>query len=461
MSSAAQSSAKRTRPARKQQTVVNKDLPVEVPVVSAPEPVAAPAVANAAPVESAKPSKLQISVIPESRIKGQLLEATAGSIMFEAGETKASLVLLRDARKALESGSITETVVSTLPLPEGAANDAKPETKREQVSRPINATERAEFEQVVAQSSPQESHWVEVLHALKNERTRLAEDAVLALTITVEETLKQIIGHTVLQTFASNLKTLMVEHIHRGGIENLSLYPLFKNLPSFASEAAKHAAFNKEAEWNAKLKAALTQAERDFKKKYSLPPKSVAKVDPAAKNEVAKAKVEVADTVEQSEEVDGPTSVHFIKKLYNDMAEHEPAYKSARVSAPCKQYLAQLANELVRYLAPLISIVADAMKTKTVSKAAVLCVVKSLLVAGRPTVDKFELNHALCDDVEFARVEAAKKKADPSYVKLETPKVNKLVAVHTLSFPGNAFDNLEKTVEEKLQQKHSKKEASA
>lgn len=379
--------------------------------------------------------------------------------MFKAGETKASLTLLREARSALESGHVTETLVSVLPLPEGAAADAKPETKREQVSRPITVAERAEFEQVVAQSAPQEAYWEDVLHVLKNERTRLAEDAVLALTITVEETLKQIIGHTIQQTFANDLKTLMVEHIHRGGIENLSLYPLFKNLPSFASEAVKHRAFNQEAAWNAKLKSALTQAERDFKKKYSLPPKSVAKVDPEAKTEVAKA--EVADPVDQSEEVDGPTSVHFIKKLHDDMAKCEPAYKSARVSKQYKRYLAQIANELVRYLAPLIDIVAGAMKTKTVSKAAVLCVVKSLLVAGRPTVDKFELTHALCDDVEFARAEAAKKKADPSYVKLETPKVNKLVAVHTLSFPDNAFDSLEKTIDEKLQQKHSKKEVSA
>jgi histone H3/H4 len=278
---------------------------------------------------------------------------------------------------------------------------------------------------------------------LKNERTRLAEDAVVALTITVEETLRQLIKHTVAQTFADGLKTLMVEHIHRGCVENLDLYPLFKNLPSFASEAARHRNFNSESEWNAKLKAALTQAEREFKKKYKLPPKSVAKPEAPkadAKAEPAKevAKPEAAEPVAEApksaEESDGPTSIHFIKKLFDDMSEHEPAYKAARLSKPYKQYLAQLANELVSYLAPLISIVAGAMKTKTVSKAAVLCVVKSLLVAGRPTVDKFELCTMLQDDAEFARAEATKKKA---------------------------VDQLEKTVEDKLQQKHSKKEVSA
>lgn len=451
------STTKRTRvaPARKQQT--NNTPIVEAPVVVPEEAPVVEAVVS-------KPSKLQLTVIPESRIKGQLLEATSGIILFEAGEKKALLNSLKEARSALESGQVSEMVVSTQPLPEGSAADAKPETKRELVSRAISAEERAQFEQTVAQVSPTEAHLEEVLQALKNERTRLAEDAVVALTITVEETLRQLIKHTITQTFADDLKTLMVEHIHRGSVENLELYPLIKNLPSFASEAARHHSFNQEAGWNSKLKAALTQAERDFKKKYKLPPKSVAKpVEAAVKPADATTPAKPAEAVEEpcKEESDGPTSIHFIKKLFDDMCEHEPSYKAARVSKPYKQYLAQLANELVSYLAPLISLVAGTMKTKTVSKAAVLCVVKTLLVAGRPTSDKFELVSVLSDDSDFAKVEAAKKKADPAYVKLDVPKVPKLVAKHSLEFPGNAFDNLEKTIDDKLQQKHSKKEVVA
>lgn len=448
------SAPKRTRPQTRKQQV-----PKDLPPAEVPEPVVVAEVVDEAAV--AKPAKLQLTVIPESRIKGQLLEATAGSILFEAGEKKASLNLLKNARSALESGSVTESVVTVLPLPAGSAADAKPETKRELVTRTITDDERANFEQVVAQSGPQEAYWEEVLQALKNERTRLAEDAVVALTITVEETLRQLIKHTIIQTFACDLKTLMVEHIHRGCVENLELYPLFKNLPSFAAESERYRSFNNETEWNAKLKAALTQAERDFKKKYKLPAKSSVKTD-APKPEAAGAAEEVhQEAAKAADDHEGYASIHFIKKLIDDMSEHEQAYKSARVSKPYKQYLAQLANELVSYLAPLISIVASAMKTKTVSKAAVLCVVKSLLVAGRPTSDNFELCKVLCEDAEFARVEATKKKADPNYVKLEAPKVDKLVAKHVLGFPGNAFDNLEKTIDEKLQQKHAKKESTA
>lgn len=291
--------------------------------------------------------------------------------------------------------------------------------------------------------------------ALSRERTRFSNEASIALSIICDEIVQQLTEHTMNRVLAAKKKIIQVSHLHEAGVEKLPLFPLIKTLPSFVATANKIAADSESTKVADALSSALAQAEKDFKKKWSVKCPKV-KGEEAALEVLEHAEEHPAEP-EEDDASDSKTSFKFyVGQVCKETIKRDERYKSVRVSTEIRSYLSDLLVEFIKRLSNLVQLTANCMKNKTINDIAILRTVESLLIDGHYPVETVEIKEDECVDpvslkAELQKKDDAKKAGGEYKFDLESlPKVKNLVAVRTVSYPTSGFAELSDKVHEKL-----------
>ncbi|SIP86090.1 Hypothetical protein PACV_377 [Pacmanvirus A23] len=374
------------------------------------------------------------------------------------GALKEQLSPYKVAKDHLESGMISFSVEQEV--------DGKKQFVQQ--SRPLSDDERTAFQATVESLSAKVPELEMKIAALSRERTRFSNEAAVALSIVCDELIQQLTDHAMKRVLLAKKKIIHVSHLHEAGVEQLSLYPLFKSLPSFLATATKLQKEKTDLTYEQTMSAVLTQAEREFKKKYAVhtPKKKktaeavaevVAQPEPVTPAEPAvEAEAEV-EAVEDDESSESKTSFRFyVGQVCKEMIKRDPNFKSVRISTEIRAYLSDLLVEFIQRLSSLVHLTATCMKNKTVNDVAIMRTVESLLIDGHQPHEVVEFKDDLVDDPVAYKAElekrAAEKKADREY-KIDmskVPKVPGLVAVRTITYPTSGFSALSDKVQEKL-----------
>lgn len=337
--------------------------------------------------------------------------------------------------------------------------DGKKKTVHE--TRPATDVELAAATATVNRLSANIKDYEMKITALSRERTRFSNEASIALSIVCEEVIQQVVTHTMDRVLANKKKIIQISHLHESGIESLPLYPLVENLPSFRTTAdrlAKAASLLASTTHDANL---LAQAEKDWKKKYSVVTKKKKAVDEAnpvvvaEDAEVAEAAVEDAP---EEESLDSKTSFRFyVHQVCKELVKTNPQYKAVRVSTEIRAYLSDLLVELIARLSGLVLLTAGSMKNKTVNDFAIMRTVESILIDGHVPTETIEYKEDQIKDPAVIKAEAAKRK-EAHDAKLEykaiaasqIPTIAGLIAVRKVVYPTSGYPALSEKVKEKL-----------
>jgi hypothetical protein len=392
-------------------------------------------------------------------------------------ELKKTLAEYHDAKAKLESG------VST------SSEEVVVDGKKTHVAKtaPLSDAEKASLSATVESVGPTVPSLDAKVKALSRERIRFSNEASIALAMICDEIVQELVTHTMDRVLAAKKKIIQICHLHEAGVEQLPLYPLVKSLPSFAARAAQLANTLADEKASAALATALTQAEKEWRKKHSVVrkrTKEVAPAAPAAQPAAAAAEQAPAESAapapestpapavpaaaeEAPEESDDDAAVDvsdsktsfkfYVHQVCKNLVKKDERYKSVRVSTEIRGYLSDLLVEFIQRLAPLVALTASAMKNKTVNDSAILRTVKSLLIDGHASEETIELLPALVDDPAAVKAETLKrdeeKKAGRKYKidMTKIPQVNGFKAVHTVKYPTSGYAELEERVKAKLE----------
>ncbi|NHA11435.1 hypothetical protein G7Z25_17240, partial [Enterobacter roggenkampii] len=251
------------------------------PAAQQPTEVAQPTPVDATATESVskrqQTSKAIGVSISSARVRRHIdrlnLNAVTDSMI---GELKEQLSPYKVAKDHLESGKVSFTVEQEV--------DGKKQFVQQ--TRPLTDVERVAFQATVDSMSAKTPELEMKIAALSRERTRFSNEAAVALSIVCDELIQQLTDHAMKRVLLAKKKIIHVSHLHEAGVEQLSLYPLFKSLPSFLATSTKLQKEKTDLTYEQTMSAVLTQAEREFKKKYA--------VHTPKKKKVAEAVAEVA-----------------------------------------------------------------------------------------------------------------------------------------------------------------------
>jgi histone H3/H4 len=447
------------QPKRLSRPVKPKIASVPKPVIEAPVAVPTPAVvvtpevpAESTEVASQK-TRTQTSKaigvsISSARVRRHIDKLNLNSVIDQMiNELKSRLAPYKTAKSQLETGKTTHMVEYTKKNAKG--EDVK---KLVEESRDITESERTAATKLVADMEAGVPAIESQIAALSRERTRFSNEASIVLSIVCDETVQQLVEHAMDRALAAKKKIIQVPHLHEAGVEKLSLFPLIKNLPSFVATADKLAKTAQEESAAAILAAALTKAEKDFKKKYEIKtPKK--KKEP----EVAQTEEVVEPAADEEDPSDSKTSFKFyVHQVCKELVKRDEKFKAIRISTDIRTYLSNLLVEFIQRVSPLVLLMSSSMKNKTVNDVAILKAVECLLIDGHHAVESVEVKPAQVHDPVALKAELAKrdeeKKAGREYkVVLDSiPKIDGFVAVRTIKYPTSGYSALEKKVQKKI-----------
>lgn len=269
------------------------------------------------------------------------------------------------------------------------------------------------------------------IKSLSKDRIRFSNTAAPLLAMICDEFVKEIAHFSLAKTLESGKKNVHPEHIHQSGVESLSLYALFKDLPSFLAMSAKLNSERSDVASQLALKNKLQQAEKDFKKKYNVhitkeqrekeKASSLEKVaekasEPETKSDEVK---EGSETKEVGEE-DVYSYKYYIDKLFKSC---KPEGVSLRVTTETKVYVSNLVEEFLDRFANQVRLTIISMGNKTVNDKAIFYTLKYMLIMG----------HTPVETLEFVTVD------------------DKLTTVHKRKYPTTPYSSIKKTLSEKTQ----------
>jgi len=236
--------------------------------------------------------------------------------------------------------------------------------------------------------------------ALSRSRTRFSSEASVVLSIVCDELIQQIVRHTIQCMLDSKKKILQVCHLHSDGVDKIPLFPLVKTLPSFAKNADMFAAEVAEEENTNMVSALLAQAEKDFKKKYSVrSKKSVA--DSPSEEEGDESPKDDQSHESEEEGAESKTSFRcYVHQVYTAIKNDNPDYARVRISRSFKHYLSDLLVEFIQRIAPLVLLTTNSMKNKTINDVAILRTIENILVDGHTPVETIVLADSKGDNCD-------------------------------------------------------------
>ncbi len=385
----------------------------------------------------------------------------------ELGKLKVIIQEHDDAVAILKAGSRkkTEEYTEEVTKDDGNGGQVKEQVKKtREVNIPITEAETTTLNATIARIAPALAELHGKVTALSRERVRFANDAPVALSIICDKLIQQLIEHAMTRVLAVKKKIVQISHLHEAGVEQLSLYPLIKSLPSFVKTAQELVAVNGAADLEKAIKDAKEAAFKEFKKQYAdvLPKKKKGQAaQPAgaapAPAEVAPVEPDVEPAEEDDDNTDSKTTFKFyVQQVCKDVIKSNLTYAHVRISTAIRNYLSDLLIELIHRLSSLILLTTEDMKIKTVNDVAILNAVKKLLVDGHEPTETITFRQEQIPDpeavkIELTKKEEAKKTGQDYKVDLDKlPKIAGYVAVRSISYDSSGFAQLAQEVADKL-----------
>ena len=258
--------------------------------------------------------------------------------------------------------------------------------------------------------------------AVSKEKTRYQDSAPIALATCVQMACREFIVHGMGRTLGENKRIMLPDHCVSEGLDNCSLYPLFRTLPSFcliAERQERRSVYDREySAWKAENKRknrAKGNARRKGVKKDTTPTTPFEtweerEVDAEyareieivtdsgdTKNKVLWIGIDDFSKVEtdDDDETDGDDTARkfgfdfYINLLCKDVKEtmfkdteieNHADYKDIRVSTDIKRFLSNLIKEFIHRVAPQIRLMMNLKDAKTVSYEIVEFVLRSFIM---------------------------------------------------------------------------------
>lgn len=421
------------KPTATRTTVTKKKVPVvESPAAPAPEPAPVqpvqPVVAEA-PVADNPVNDAPVAETGDSDCHSGIAVARARRHLSNYNVNKQVDVLVEKykaveasvyaAQMLLEKGKTTDSVVVE-------ANGKKTVTKVERAATP---QEKAAATALVANTAEQLKE-AQVNHpAVSRIRTRISGGAPVMLKVLCNEIANELLAAAMDDAIAQKEKMVKISNLHNADLPSLASYPLIHCLPSFVKDAREHKAALAEKEVaaavKAAVKAALTGAERDFKKKYGIKGPAPAKAQPAAAKDAQPAtpaaEEPAAEAPDAHDEAEGKNTFQFYVANICSTLRSEEKYKSMRVAKPLKNYVADLISEFITRLSTALVLTVQITKNKTIRVKDITHVVKLWLVDG----------HAPNEVIEFS------KDAEGT-----------TVATRVITYPTSKFDSFNAKIQQ-------------
>jgi hypothetical protein len=296
--------------------------------------------------------------------------------------------------------------------------------------------------------------------AVSKRKTRFTDASIIGLATAIQMTVREFIEHGMEFTLKEGKRIMLPDHCVSDGLEDCSLYPLFRTLPTFrliADRQSRRSAWERDhADWkaenkrnnrakgnarrkNAKPKAAATPVtpfktfeEREVEEGFAI--QTETHTDNGVKEKVMWRGIDDFSKVEHNDDDDeeGDETARkfgfdfYINLLCKDVKEtmfedteieNNADYKDIRVSTDIKRFLSNLIKEFIHRVAPQIRLYMDYKEAKTVSYNMVSTVLKSFLMDSYTPNENGEVEldeeHAnLFDEMTRRRDLYAKKQKD-------------------------------------------------
>lgn len=435
--------------------------------VSAIDEIVAPVVLNPKPAQDA-PKRVQVGkaiglniAVARTRRHIDKLNMNSGPDAY-INALKAQLAPYKQAQKRLESGKIVHLVEKEYQY----VKDGKTLTGKKifEELRDLTDAERAAEQTIVDKLAPSVPAWEAKLTAFARERVRFSSESAVVLAVICDEVIIQLATHTMDCALAAGKKIIQISHLYEEGVSKLPLYPLVEGLPLFKTTSkALNAKLAEEASAKA-LHTALTQAEKDFKKKYNVHAK---RKQPAAEGEPAPANGVVTPVAEpeaepavaeedETEEHDCPSFKMYVSHACKEVASKAPQYKSIRVSTDIRNHFSDILIELIQRLSAFIAIGNAGANSKTVTYQSVMHAVEAILVDGHKKVETIKLEDTKIQDpaalkAEVAKRDDAKAKGEKYKINMEAiPKIDGYVVHRAITYPTSGYPAIAAVVDAKL-----------
>lgn len=173
----------------------------------------------------------------------------------------------------------------------------------------------------------------EKIKLLENSKTRFSEKSDVALTVIVDELVRQLLTHAMDRMLLQDKKTVRPSHLLEEGIEMLSLYPLVRNLQCVVN-----------------------------------PPKEYEKK-------------QVRDKLSFN---------HYIHEIGVSIKSSNEKYSNVKISGDIQQFGHMLVSQFIARLMPLVQLRIESMKVKTINESVILDTVRELLDDGLTGTIGFE-----------------------------------------------------------------------
>jgi hypothetical protein len=244
-------------------------------------------------------------------------------------------------------------------------------------------------------------------------RVRFNNAAAVALATVLEAAIEEVVEHGMVNTLESQKKTLQPDHCVSEGVESLSLYTLFRDLPHFrAVEDRQMRREDFEDEQRREKQLAVQKAKTRARKEKKPYKKPDMKQSTFQEHEVANGHALRTETTTQNDKGENVTKVHYewygidverpelvedhgvnfnfyVSQICNKVKQnmssvdktHGDDYDEIKVSNGIKKFFSDLIVDFIRRLSPLIKLLISAMDVKTVGHEVLKTVLKMLLLS--------------------------------------------------------------------------------
>jgi hypothetical protein len=350
---------------------------------------------------------------------------------------------------------------------------------------PPSEEEIEEAKLLLSKMTNAEKTALDKITALTSEKIRFSKETSVVLSVIMDKLVLDLVTFAEQRVSAQEGRLITPDVLHDPLVEQLPLFPLISQLPSYIKREKKVVQKRIEDAVYAALKAkqdVCNKAHKSSAAKVRAALKSLN--DPDLSKKVISALDEVRDSVRvkeqqkaekvKSEDVPASDSednaatfdfyVNLIcksvvsKKPQTETTPETPAVPSIRVSTEFRKYVSDLLVEFISRTAQILCVQIDSMNLKTVSESAVLGTVKLMLAEARKNessvkVVKKKVPQKEAHEAEKKKKAEAKKQGEEyEYDVNKLPQVDALEAVKTTDYSKCGYDELVKVIAERREE---------